>query len=89
MPKMTSPAPSSTLTTSTVTFQWNAGNQEDLYRLHVGTTGSGSKNIRKQNGFTQTSLTVTGVPINVNTVYVRLWYRTGANWSFIDYAYQT
>ncbi|GJQ57250.1 MAG: hypothetical protein SCALA701_00510 [Candidatus Scalindua sp.] len=88
-PEMTSPTPSSTLTTSTVTFGWSAGTQEDLYRLHVGTTGPGSKDIIKQNGFTQTSLTVTGIPQNGTTVYVRLWYRIGGDWSFIDYTYQT
>ncbi|GJQ59468.1 MAG: tandem-95 repeat protein [Candidatus Scalindua sp. AMX11] len=88
-PVMTSPTPGSTLTTSTVTFGWSAGTQEDLYRLHVGTTGPGSKNIKKQNGFPQTSLTVTGIPQNGTTVYVRLWYRIGGAWSFIDYTYQT
>ncbi|GJQ60611.1 MAG: tandem-95 repeat protein [Candidatus Scalindua sp. AMX11] len=88
-PTMASPIPGSTLTTSTVLFQWNSGIQENLYRLHVGTTGPGSKDIIKQNGFTQTSLPVTGIPINGSTVYVRLWYRIGTSWSFIDYTYQT
>jgi hypothetical protein len=88
-PVMTSPAPGSTLTTSTVTFQWSAGTQEDLYRLHVGTTGPGSSDILKKNGFTQTSLTVTGIPTDGSMVYVRLWYRIGGDWFFIDYVYQT
>ncbi|GJQ59548.1 MAG: hypothetical protein SCALA701_23490 [Candidatus Scalindua sp.] len=87
--EMASPIPSSTLTTSSVTFQWNAGTKENLYRLHVGSTGPGSRNILKRNNLTATSYSVTGIPTNTNTVYVRLWYRIGANWSRKDYAYQT
>ncbi|RZV71982.1 MAG: tandem-95 repeat protein [Candidatus Scalindua sp. SCAELEC01] len=88
-PWMDSPTPGSTVTTSTVLFQWNAGTQENLYRIHVGTTGPGSKNILKRNNLSETSYTVTGIPITGNTVYVRLWYRIGTKWSFIDYTYQT
>ncbi|KAA3608898.1 MAG: hypothetical protein DWQ00_00145 [Candidatus Scalindua sp.] len=88
-PEMTSPKPSSTLTTSTVVYQWNAGTHESLYRIHVGTKGPGSKNILKRNGLITTSHTVTGIPINGKTIYVRLWYKIGTRWYFKDYAYQT
>ncbi|GJQ59549.1 MAG: hypothetical protein SCALA701_23500 [Candidatus Scalindua sp.] len=48
----------------------------------------GSTDIIKQNGFAKPSLTVTGIPTNGDTVYVRLWWRIGSNWNYTDYVYQ-
>jgi hypothetical protein len=84
-PEMADPVPDSTLSESTETFQWTAGDQEDLYRLHVGTTGSGSYDIIKRNNLAVTSYSVTGLPTDGSTVYVRLWYRIGSSWKRIDY----
>jgi hypothetical protein len=74
-PAITIPAPGITLSRTTVTFEWMAGTQEDLYRLHLGTTGPGSKDILKANVLTTTLHTVTGIPLTGQTVYVRLWWR--------------
>ncbi|GJQ59598.1 MAG: DUF1566 domain-containing protein [Candidatus Scalindua sp. AMX11] len=87
-PTMKSPVPDSTLTTASVSFEWNAGTEEDLYRLHVGTTGPGSKDILKKNELETTTYVVHGIPVNGNTIYVRLWWRISNTWDFADYVYQ-
>jgi hypothetical protein len=86
---MSCPVPSSDLTSTTVLFQWNAGTQEDRYRLRVGTTGPGSDDILRKNGILTTSWTVTGIPTNGSTVYVRLQWRINGSWSgnSADYTY--
>ncbi|GJQ59530.1 MAG: tandem-95 repeat protein [Candidatus Scalindua sp. AMX11] len=87
---VTNPSPGSTLTTSTVAFKWDAGGDEDLYRLHIGSTGPGSSDILKRNNLAATSYTVTGIPIDGNPIYVRLRWRIGDTWNhFADYVYRT
>jgi hypothetical protein len=87
---VTDPVPDTVLTTSTVAFQWEPGTDEDLYRLHIGTTGPGSKDVLRRNNLAATSYRVTGIPLNGNPVYVRLRWRIGDTWNHIaDYVYQT
>ena len=93
VPNITNPIPTSTLTNSTVTFQWTAGSGVDSYWLGVGTSQASLANnpwgdISSQST-TSTSLTVSGIPINGNPVYVRLWWNVGSTWFFTDYTYQT
>ncbi len=93
-PAMTSTTPDSTLTTSTVTFHWSAGDGLDMYYLGVGTSQASVENSPWGNIFIgstglNTSQQVTGIPLDGNTVYVRLWWRIGGRWKFIDYTYQT
>ncbi len=86
---ITSPANDSTLTSSTVTFQWNAGTgTTGGYWLRVGTTGVGSYDISAAL-YGGTSAMVSGLPSNGATLYVRL-YSQNANsgdWSYYDYTY--
>jgi hypothetical protein len=82
---MTSPAPGSTLTSSSVTFQWTAGGAAQ-YGLWIGTTGAGSNNITSTGGTTQ-SFSATGLPTNGETLYVRLWSQVSGVWQFTDYTY--
>ena len=82
---MTSPVNGSTLTSTSQTFTWlNTG--ASSYGLDIGTTVGGT-NIRSANTGTATTLTVTNLPTNATTVYVRLWSKIGTVWSYNDYTY--
>jgi hypothetical protein len=85
--QMTSPAPGSTLTASTVEFKWTGGAGVAQYYLWVGTTGAGSNNLANQNRGTNLGAIVTGLPTNGSTLYVRLWSLTGGAWQSYDYTY--
>jgi hypothetical protein len=85
---ITSPVPGSTLTSSTVTFVWNTGSGVERYWLDVGTTPSGTQIYTDSQG-TNLSVTVSGIPTNGSTVYVRLWSLIGGAWQINDYTYTT
>jgi len=85
--EMTSPAPGSTLTATTVMFQWNGGFSVTSYWLEGGTT-PGAFNIYGQDAGTNLSATVSGLPTNGSTVYVRLWSLIAGAWVYNDYTYQ-
>ena len=84
--QLTTPAPGSTLTGSTVTFEWTAGINVPSYQLTVGTTRGGADLFDQVVGLTL-STTVTGLPTDGRTVYVRLWSLVGSVWWFRDYTY--
>jgi hypothetical protein len=84
---LTSPTPGSTLPGSTVTFSWTSGTNVSYYWLSVGTTGAGSLNLYNQlagSGGTARSATVSGLPTNGSTVYVRLYSMIGGAWQTAD-----
>ena len=83
---MTSPANASTLAASSQTFQWNAGTNVAQYRLWVGTTAGGKELFNQSTGTTQQA-TVTGLPTNGSTVYVRLNSYIGGAWLYNEYTY--
>ena len=85
---ITSPKPGSTLTSTSVTFQWNSGAAE--YWLFAGSSAGSSSYYSSGSLGTATTATVTGLPGDGSTIYVRLWYRTSTfgNWSFTDCTYQ-
>jgi len=82
---MSSPTPGSTLTSSSATFNWTSGSGVTSYWLHVGNAGAGSTNIFN-NGGTQTSRTVTGLP-TLGIINVRLWSWMSGGWQYNDYTY--
>ena len=84
---VTSPAAGSTLSSSTVTFTWNAGSGASQYWLYVGTTGAGSVDIYNVFQGTGLSRSVSGLPTNGSTVYVRLFSFISGAWQFNDYTY--
>ncbi len=88
-PEMTSPAPGSDLTEGTVNFQWNGVDGEDAYWLEVGTTEGGNDIFNSGNIGLTTSQEVTGIPLDGNDVYVRLWWKIGGIWESRDYVYGT
>ena len=85
---LTSPAPGSTLTGSTVTFGWTAGTAVTAYSLWLGTTGVGSSNLYNSTPpLTTLSTTVTGLPITGGTIYARMWSEINGVWQSTDYTY--
>jgi hypothetical protein len=85
-PAMTSPAPESTLSGSTVLFTWSAGAGPIAYKLSVGTT-QGAGNIYQGTSMTATSASVSGIPASGVPVYVTLYYKLGPSWEAIYYKY--
>jgi uncharacterized repeat protein (TIGR03803 family) len=86
---LTTPAPSSTLPGPSVTFGWTAGAGATGYGLWVGSTGAGSDNLyySGERASTVTSLTVSNLPTNGETIYVRLVTYYGSSSAFINYTY--
>jgi PKD repeat protein len=85
---MNTPTPGSTLAGSSQTFTWNAGTDVSSYTLWVGTTQGGNNIYNPTSAATATSLTVTKIPTQGKTVYVRLWsYINGAR-QYNDYTYK-
>ncbi len=82
---ITSPAPSSTLTSASTTFTWNAATGASSYYLWVGTT-LGGYDLANQGPFTGTSATLT-LPTNGTTIYVRLWTWINGTPFHNDYTY--
>ena len=83
--QMTTPAPSSTLTSSTVTFQWTGGTGVSRYWLEVGTTANPQQFYAQ--GLTGLSATVSALPTDGSTVSVRLWSHLPGGWQWNGYTY--
>jgi hypothetical protein len=86
-PLLTTPAPSTRLTSTSVTFAWTTGTTAIHYEFWVGNTGPGSSNLYNSGNVTATSATV-NVPATALTVYARLyWLVDGYLWQETDYTY--
>jgi hypothetical protein len=79
-----SPAPGSTTTGKTVTFTWTTGNGVNLYALMLGTK-LGTNDIYSSGWIAATSNTVTVMPANGSTVYIRLFSLVNGVQQTIDY----
>jgi len=77
--QITSPAPGTRLTSSTVTFTWSAGTGVAEYWLIVGTTQDGSQLYGGSTGLSR-SVTVSNLPRDGRTVYVRIQSRKNGVW---------
>ncbi|MCG6114915.1 MAG: S8 family serine peptidase [Mesorhizobium sp.] len=82
---MTSPAPGSTISSSSATFSWTTGTGVSSYFLTVGNTGVASSNIFNS-AVAGTSRLVTGLPAT-GTLNVRLWSYINSAWQYNDYTY--
>src|SRR5437588_9421199 len=71
---------------STAMFTWSTGSGNDKYFLYVGTT-SGGREILSEDEFTNTSRTLSNLP--VGAIYITLWSRCGSSqqWSINQYSY--
>jgi hypothetical protein len=84
---LTSPTPNSTLTGSSETFTWSGGDGIPLYYLFLGSNGAGSNNLYNSGYTTHNSVSVTGLPVNGETIYARLYWQVDGAWHHADYTY--
>nr|MCH9697078.1 hypothetical protein [Gammaproteobacteria bacterium] len=88
LPSMTSPIANSTLSGSSVSFNWAANGTSVLeWWLYIGSTQGGSNFHDSGTLGTALTSTVNGLPTDGSTVHVRLWYRTSAGWLATDTQY--
>jgi hypothetical protein len=86
---LTTPAPGTTLSGSSVTFDWSAATGAPTqYYLSIGSTGVGSSNIYNSGWRDVTSWTAVGLPTNGETLYVRLSTDYGGTAVHNDYTYK-
>lgn len=85
-PAIASPTPSTTLTASSVTFQWSSGSGVSEYYLSVGSSLD-AYDIYGQYQNLNLSTMVTGLPVDGSTLYVRLYWRISSSWYATDYTY--
>jgi len=85
---MVTPANGATLASS-ATFTWRAGTSATNYGLFVGST-PGAADLYSSGLLANTVLsqTVSGIPTDGRTLYVRLWSLVAGNWVFTDYTYK-
>ena len=82
-----SPAPGTTLTGSTVTFQWDTGAGAAEYWLQLGSSLGGAQYFSQSTALGRSAV-VTTLPTNGTTVYARLWTRfPSTGWVANDYRY--
>ena len=83
------PEPAATITNTTVTFSWSAAIPATYYWFNVGTGSSGSsaKNIYSGSSTTASSVTVSGLPRNGETIYATLYSYIDGAWQPIVYTY--
>lgn len=83
---ITSPANGSTLPGASTGFSWTAGTGALEYFLYAGTT-QGSNNLFGASTGLNRSATISNLPTNGSTVWVRLWTRFANGWQYNDYQY--
>ena len=84
---MTSPTPGSTLSGSSVTFDWTPGAGASAYWLVVGSTAGGDDYYSSGNLGDVLTATVNGLPTNGSTLYVTLYSLIGGAWVPNAYTY--
>ena len=84
---MVTPAPGSTLSGSSVTFNWNAGAGSSAYWLDVGSTQGGNQYYQSGNLGNVLTTTVNNLPTDGSPVYVTLWSYVGGSWMNNQYTY--
>jgi hypothetical protein len=84
---VTTPAPGSTLTGSSVTFTWSAGTGATAYWLDAGNVAGGNQYFQSGNLGNVLTTTVNGLPSNGSTVYVTLYSLVSGQWLSNAYTY--
>src|ERR1035438_7369405 len=87
-PGIYSPVNGSTLTGSSVTFQWYPNASATNYWVDVGSTSGGNNYLQSGslsgNGC---GLTVNNLPTDGSSVYATWWYEVGGSWAYNEYQY--
>ena len=87
----TDPLPGSTLDQSTQVFTWS-DNDTDVtsYWLNAGSSKGASNYFNSGNMGLVNSVSVTGLPTDGSTVFIRLWYQDSfGSWRFVDETFLT
>ena len=84
---ITSPAPGTTLTGSSVTFTWTAGAGATAYWIDAGSTPGGNQYFQSTNLGNVLTTTVSGLPTNGSTVYITLYSLVNGQWLNNQYTY--
>ena len=85
---LTSPAPSSSLTSSSATFQWMASTTATAYWIDVGPSAGSNQFYSSGSLPTSTlSVSVTGLPTDGSTIYVTLYSLISGQWVSNAYTY--
>ena len=84
---ITSPVPSSTLSGSSVTFNWTAGTGATAYWLDIGNAAGGNNYYSSGNLGNVFTTSVNGLPTNGSTVYVTLYSQVSGVWLSNAYTY--
>jgi hypothetical protein len=84
---MTTPTPGSTLSGSTVTFDWTAGSGATGYWLDLGSVAGGNQYYQSGNLGNVLTTTVSGLPTNGGTVYATLYSLINGSWISNAYTY--
>lgn len=84
---ISSPTSGSTLPGASATFNWSGVSGAQEYFFYAGTS-QGSNNITGRSTGTSAAVTVSNLPTNGSTVYVRLWTRFSSGWQYRDYTYR-
>jgi len=85
---ISSPATGGVLWGSSVTFNWNAGTGATAYWLDVGSVHGQGNISAGQLANSVTAKSVSGIPTDGSTIYVRLWTQfNGSSWQYNDYVY--
>ena len=85
---ITSPANGATLGGANQVFQWNAAPGATLYQVWVGNTaGAYDLGYFPPAGTSDTSTTVTGLPVDGRIIHVRLWSSIQGSYYFTDATY--
>ena len=88
-PAVSSPLTGAVLGSPSQSFSWSAnGTAVDEWWIYAGSSLGGSDYHDSGNLFGALGTTVSGLPSDGSTVYVRLWHRqTGGAWSSVDTTY--
>ena len=84
---ITTPTPGSTLTGSTVTFDWTAGSGSTAYWMDIGSAAGGNNYYSSGNLGNALTVIVNGLPTNGTTVYVTLYSLVSGTWTPNAYTY--
>jgi sugar lactone lactonase YvrE len=84
---LTSPVPGAVFTGPSVTFSWKVGAPATGYSMWFGSTGVGSDNLQYTAQTTTNSTTVSRLPTNGETIYVRLCTYFNSIVRYNDYTY--
>jgi len=87
VPAVTTPAPGSTLASSSATFTWTTGVGVTQYLLGIGSSGVGSYDLFNSTPITAAQASVTGLPTNGEKLYARLYSWINGAWQYNDYTY--